>query len=332
MRIVVLPPRGVIFTEVSPWRALISGLRDAGHEVEGYGRMSETADALVVLNHQPGVDQLQSKLGISADRTALIVLEPRVTAPAMYRSRALKLYGLRYAASPVWAKRINGKSFLWPQELTKTPIQTDHQGFAATLINGDKRSAVNGSLYGLRRSVIQTFDQNATSLAVFGPGWDASLSQRLDTAGRAIAKATSARMMPNLGEALSHLGLRPRHWLGTVNSKAEAFAGAPTSVIIENCADYVSEKLIDAVTASVCPLYVGPPLEKFGLPREIAIQSAPDAESILEDLSLLTPERQAEVVAAGQNWLRSAESVDHDIPVVLENLGLGIGDDLNLLR
>lgn len=332
MRIAVIPPRGSVIPEGSPWVALIEGLRGSGHQVDGYGKGYGSADGLVVLNHQPEVERLQTINRIGADRTALIALEPKVTAPLMYRNTSLKMYGLRYAASPIWARQIDGGCFFWPQDLTPKSSQSHDGVFAATLINADKRSAVNGSLYGLRRSVIHFLDNNALPLAVFGQGWGDSYRDRLGKAGRALLKAGQAKIMPDTKEALSGINVRPKQWMGIAKSKSEAFAVAPMSIVIENSRDYVSEKLIDAVTAGVVPLYVGPPLGDFGLPSEIALTSEPSPERIYSLIRQSTDEHLAQVIAAGQQWLVSAEARKHDIRFVLTELGHRIGERLSHVR
>ena len=169
-------------------------------------------------------------------------------------------------------------------------------------------------------------------LAVFGPGWDHTPAHRLKQAARSVAKATAARLPPDLSEALSGLQLRPRYWLGVVDTKSEAFAAAPNSIVIENSSDYVSEKLIDAVCAGVTPIYVGPPLTQFRLPRGIAIECEPRSDSVLAALRTLTPDRQTVIIAAGQQWLRSDEAREHRIQVVLEELGRRIGERLEAVR
>jgi hypothetical protein len=248
----------------------------------------------------------------------------------MYRKQALNLYGKKFAASPIWAKRIQGSSFPWPQELRQPIARMQTNKFAASLINGDKRSAVKGSLYGLRRSVIRAFNEKSIPLAIFGPGWGDSSVRRLKQAVKAVTKCSITGLPPDLSEAFSDLNLYPANWMGTVAEKADAFSVAPTSIVIENSADYVSEKLVDAVCAGVVPLYVGPPLRKFGFPSEIAIECEPSAESIITALQGLNHNRRAEVSAAGQQWLSSDESRKHDIQFVLSDLGRKIGDGLNM--
>ena len=197
------------------------------------------------------------------------------------------------------------------------------------MINGEKRSAVGGSLYGLRRSVIRALDSQGVALAVYGPGWDDPPRLRFRRGMRQIGKSVLARVSPQVSEALGELDLRPRHWLGTVEDKRRAFRRAPTSIVIENSADYVSEKLIDAVTAGVVPLYVGPPLSVFGLPSDIAIECLPNPSAVIKSLAQLTPSRSSEITQAGDEWLRSEASRSHEITQVLRGLGRTIGLSLN---
>jgi len=329
VRILVLPPRGVSFPVDSPWMALIDGLRGAGHELSGYGKGQGPAEALVSLNHQSEVARLQSQFAIAPSRTALILLEPPVTAPMMYRRASLRLYQHVFAASRLWALRVDGEAFLWPQVLKPSLVTPEPGPFAASLINADKRSAVPGSLYGLRRSIIRIFDSSSTPLAVFGPGWGDSPVRRLRKAAKSTAKAARAGVAPNIGEVLGDLTLRAQHWRGPVDAKSQAFATAPTTIVVENSRDYVSEKLVDAICAGVAPLYVGPPLAEFGLPSEIAVECRADSIEILRALRALTKDRRAEVVAAGQRWLAGPESRQHDIHAVLRDLGRQIGMRLN---
>lgn len=330
MRIVVLPPRGVSFPLNSPWNALLDGLRDAGHEVSGYGTIASRPDALVAMNDQPEARRIQAEFDIPRGRSALILLEPRVTAPHMYQRSSLDRYAYRFAASPHWARFVGGSSFKWPQDIAPqamTAISSDSP-FAASLINGEKRSAVRGSLYGLRRAVIQCFDNTEIRLAVAGPGWQDSPYHRLKLGTRAVAKTLRAGMRPNMSEAFSAPGIRPLHWLGCVDEKSIAFACSPVTLVIENSLDYVSEKLIDALRNHVVPVYVGPPLEEFGIPSDLAISSAPRALEILKHVISLSPARATEILERGGTWLASGDARSHEASRVLCDLGRSIGRTL----
>jgi len=332
VRIVVLPPRGVNFGRESNWNSLLEGLRQSGAEVPEFGVWTQEPEALVTLNDQPKAGLLQSKFQIAAARSALVALEPRVTSPGMYTSRSLRNYQHRYAASPLWAKDMGGQAFLWPQNLHSRPAMHTETAYAATMINAEKRSAIKGSLYGLRRSAILALDAEEVSLAVIGAGWTDTRVRRADSAARAIAKATLTQQRPYGKEAFSQLDIRPKTALGSIQNKSEAFALAPISIVIENSADYMSEKLIDAICSGVAPVYVGPPLDLLGLPDEIAIGSDPTVESVVAAVqrAINNPELRTDTIAAGYIWLNSGDSIEHSLPQVLTDLGRKIG--LNLLK
>jgi len=196
------------------------------------------------------------------------------------------------------------------------------------MINGDKRSAIKGSLYGLRRSVIRESQHRGMPLAVFGPGWDASAQARLTSGARAAARALASGTPPRLVEAFGGLAHRPFSWMGTVDDKQEAFASAPVAIVIENSADYVSEKLVDAIRGGAAPIYVGPPLSQFGLPDSLALPAAATAADVVRTVQSLTPSQIDEIVSAGGAWLESPDAQSHEIQTVLMGLGETIGQRL----
>jgi hypothetical protein len=328
VRIVVLPPRGVNFQADSPWMGLLGGLRSAGHEVAEFGAASAGGDAVVVMNDQPAARHLIKELNIPASRAALVVLEPRVTAPTMYTATTLARYGHRFAPSHLWAQELDAEKFPWPQVISTPPAAGVSWEFRATMINAEKRSAVRGSLYGLRREVIRTCDSKGIPLAVFGPGWDSSSRRRVGEGTKAIARALRARQGLHVQEALGAPAIRPANAMGTVPQKSSAFAVAPTAIVIENSLDYVSEKLFDAISAGVAPIYVGPPLHSFGIPSDLAIECEPDSTQVVQTLSEMSEERRVEVTRAGREWLASDDAQGHEISRVLSDLGRTIGERL----
>jgi len=294
--------------------------------VQGYGVPSEAPEAVVVLNDQPASRELLKRYSITPSRSVLVVLEPRVTAPTMYTKRCLARYGHRFAASPNWATLVGGTSFLWPQELRTTkPIPTNE--FETTLINGEKRSAVKGSQYGLRRAAIAECSAIGVSAAVFGPGWAASAASRTKEAAKALAKAGLAGSLPDVPEALGGLSFRPARPMGTIEEKAAAFRVAPSSIVIENSADYVSEKLVDALCAGVVPIYVGPPLDRFDIPGDVAVTCPPDPKAIANRVRSISASQAQATLSAGLDWL-SGPAKEHEITKVLRSLGESIGERL----
>lgn len=328
MRIVVLPPREVSFPAQSPWRAVLDGLRACGHEIVDFGIVSGTPDALVTLNDQPAARAAIARHDLRPARAALVVLEPPVTSPSMYLPRSLRRYAHRFAASPHWASAIGGEAFRWPQSLESGQCPARPPAFRATMVNGDKRSAIQGSLYGLRRSVIRACAQHDVGLGLFGPGWGDRAVERGVVGTRCMVRAMTSRRWPDVGEAFGDLSFRPASWQGSVDSKAAALSLAPIAIVIENSADYVSEKLVDAVCAGAAPVYVGPALADFDLPDDIAIRVEPGANDIVSAVATASDGYIREVRQAGAEWLRSPGARRHDITQVLFDLGQRIGTRL----
>lgn len=241
----------------------------------------------------------------------------------------MRLYGLRYTPSPIWAEALNAKTFLWPQDIGPQEIPEGPYRFRASMINGDKRSAVPGSLYGLRRAVIKASQEQDLPLALFGPGWGASTVAHMMLGAKASLRATIAGTIPSVGEALSLANQRPQSWLGTVDDKQVAFASAPIAIVIENSADYVSEKLIDSIRGGAAPVYVGPPLARFELPESMVLTADPVATSVINAVRSMSVARIDEIRSAGGSWLMSTNAKKHAICEVLTSLGSTIGEQLN---
>ena len=76
--------------------------------------------------------------------------------------------------------------------------------------------------------------------------------------------------------------------------------------MIENSADYASEKVIDAILGGAVPLVVGSDLAQFGIPSEVILRAA----GISDALRMLI-ETQAEALdqirAAGHNWMNQSD-------------------------
>jgi hypothetical protein len=147
----------------------------------------------------------------------------------------------------------------------------------------------------------------------------------VNLAARALAKATLASQVPRFWEAAGGIGAAPRHWQGSIAEKADALSLAPVSIVIENSADYVSEKLIDVVRCGRVPIYVGPDLRSFGFPKDIAVQSEPNAVAILDVLQSLEHEQMNSLLDVGNQWLAAHVGLCRSSERVMGELGVRIG-------
>jgi hypothetical protein len=61
-------------------------------------------------------------------------------------------------------------------------------------------------------------------------------------------------------------------YMGSVSDKNSAMANYKVALVVENSSEFLTEKLFDAWFAGCIPVYVGPPVEAFGIPRSLVIQ------------------------------------------------------------
>jgi hypothetical protein len=97
------------------------------------------------------------------------------------------------------------------------------------------------------------------------------------------------------------------------------------SLVIENSANYVSEKLFEAAVTGNVSIYVGPPLELFGIPK-IAIQVQPNVESICKAIRTIR-ENDLEVHKVRENlevFLSSKQYLEMQNDRVLANLAASV--------
>lgn len=325
MEVAVISPPGTRILSSEPFIQLTLGISDFGHQVTiDPTRAREDLEAFVAIGHQPQrVTGLQMSR-VARGRRILVVMEPRVTTPGLYTRGTLATYGKIFAGSPLWAEELRSEAFIWPQNVDLNPLET-HNDFDATMIYSNKRSAVRGSMYGLRRDVIREGQMQGMAIAVAGPGWSAPPSDNLRAGLRAVSKSLLAGAPPNLREALSKAVWKPDHALGIAAVKSDVLQRARCSIVIENSADYVSEKLFDVIRHGVAAIYVGPRLDTFGIPEDVAITAEANPREIIGLVGQCSESDLKLQVARASAWLASSEGRAHRDSDVLRELGRRIG-------
>jgi hypothetical protein len=95
---------------------------------------------------------------------------------------------------------------------------------------------------------------------------------------------------------------------------------------MENEASYVSEKLFDALVYGCIPIYVGPNLEEFGIPQNVAFKIESNSTDVL-DLNSLIGLNQAELELIGHNgqeFIRSKRAEEFENTHVLREMAVKI--------
>jgi hypothetical protein len=72
--------------------------------------------------------------------------------------------------------------------------------------------------------------------------------------------------------------------MGPVADKLQTASNYKFALVIENSGDYMSEKLFDALFSGCLPIYVGAPVETYGIPKNLVIQAGPSIGEIRQGI------------------------------------------------
>lgn len=231
------------------------------------------------LVNQPGWRRRRELLkSFPVSQRILFLSEPVIVLPQMYRRRAIARFGFVYSPSPfrvpVSETRVHVLAAPIRQRSGVDWCRVDEQLKAACMIVANKVSFVPSQNYSLRREVVRLCKEREVPLDLYGADWGTvRVTHIVKAAFRCLVSFTKPDMT-----ALKSLSARSLS-LGGTNDKLHCAGRYRIAVVIENCGDYISEKLFDAVEAGCVVLYVGPPLAPFGL-FGAAIECERSAESV----------------------------------------------------
>jgi hypothetical protein len=261
----------------------------------GWGLTNNLDSANVVLS----LDQIKpddSAWGLDSIKI-LLRQEPFLVAPENYSIKNLAEFNLVLS---VGGNKEVGKYHLdWPQNFTTTPISkferiTDRQ----VLINSNLISLYKGENYSLRRQAV--FELNSVDL--YGYGWDKELSAKIKEFAIQLVRFLKYPRSINSG-CLKYYFQRPENYFGPVSNKNDALSKYKISIIIENCNDYVSEKIFDSFLAGTIPVYVGPDLNQFGIPQNLYFRADQSIKGIKRAVQIATNHDYSEWKSSLDTWL-----------------------------
>jgi hypothetical protein len=260
--------------------------------------------ALLSFNHHDEALDAARRWGMMSRQLVLALFEPPAVRPDQHKRALWRRYGLVVAPSLSWAASSGGAFLPWPQNLDRVRRlhKDDSRGRRSALLNANKWSATGDSLYGLRRQVIHRAQKQGLDLDVYGVGWDRGTIQNIPFAVGAAAVALRSYRLPVLQELVRGIA-GSANWKGVAADKAATLSAYQLSVVIENSATYLSEKLFDALTAGTVPVYVGPSLEAYGIPKDVAVQVTPRAGTVLDAVRDLDMRTIRQVREAGRDFM-----------------------------
>ena len=271
---------------------------------------SGSAQFLVLFNHEESIYRKFIKAGGVPSRTVLIRLEPDTVFPAQYSRRVEGKYGLVISLGAAIKIKSDAENYGWPYKYHLNPAEPNskdpelalvlekisqdqtysyerwlERSHKLVMVAGNKVSPMANSNYAIRRKLAS--EMSPSLLEVYGPLWNESFYIKLRHRLAVLVAGIKQGTAPNLKEIYASLFKRYRTTRGTVLDKHNLLKDTQFSLIVENSNSIVTEKIFDALINGSIPIYVGPSLEDFGVPNNIALHVSGNSETIeliLEEL------------------------------------------------
>lgn len=193
----------------------------------------------------------------------------------------------------------------WPQQLAiHGDIHNENRTKECAMVCGNKFSFIPGELYSLRRKIIRRLTRKVD---LFGTGWESKRSTNLLN----VLKAASFAILNGRFSLISFSALilsKPRNFLGQPKNKLATLQNYESSIVIENWEKCFTEKLFDALKAGCLPIYIGPPLEKIGIPEGFAIQAPSQYSKLVHLISNSTHKLEGSKRKDIESWLCSSQN------------------------
>lgn len=286
---------------------------------------TRSPDAIFSANHHGRILKHLGLTAIPRERRFLFLAEPDVVHPSTYRPRVLASYGYIYSPSPLRLPTKDLRVCMMMNSARDVDwLQVDDQVPGACMIIGNKTSFVRGQRYSLRREIVVVCERDEVPLDLYGAGWDRRQVRHIL---RAITRCLGSGAQVDL-RALRFQAARNRN-LGAVPDKGRTASQYRVAVVVENCPDYVSEKLFDAVDSGCVALFVGPPLATFGL-EGAAIECVADAKEVVAEIARLLTLENSEIEKIRRRQVRSVAAARevHERFAAVRVLARSVGEEL----
>ena len=274
-------------------------LERAGMEI--VTSFSNNPDVVVFLNWGRKSRQDLKNAQLVGAKTLLVMTEPSVVIPQHRNSRLLSDFSNLLQIGRPWANRVVPYPQAWNTDFFHETSRQD----AVVAITGNKVSFIRGELYSLRLSAYQELN----NIQLFGSGWDMSRREKASQVVRHLAGAIIA------GERITLNGLNQldrKSWptAYSVRNKFETMSKYKYSLVIENSAEYVSEKLGDAIMAGTVPIYVGADPVPLGIPRELFVPCSPNLKAVMDGFITASELDYDAWRQSAWNWLSDPKNRD----------------------
>jgi hypothetical protein len=263
------------------------------------------AEYMISINHKSSSYKKFVNQGYGPERCILIRTEPESVFPAQYSDRVEQKYGLilspgKFDESPIthqfyeFQEVHGGPGFPKMDTRQFVALSVENKYFDVNkwknrkidvaMIASNKFSPLRVNGYKLRREVARKTSDGG--IAIYGKYWNDKLFHKLNLFVRMYIFNFRNFTLPYLDFA-QFKSSRSLNALGEVELKSLILPKIKFLLVIENSMNVLTEKLFDAMLMGAIPIYVGPNLDAFGIPKDTYISVDPDSDKICRVISEL---------------------------------------------
>jgi hypothetical protein len=244
-------------------------------------------------------DCIQHELLSFSATKILVRQEPRMVIPFNYDPKNLAKFDLIVNVG----KSIDGieKNINWPQKIDlRISSQFAKSQSSAVLINSNLLSLASDEMYSLRR--ILAYKSNDIDL--YGYGWNKGMKPSMKALLIEVRKYIRNPLSIKV-KGLKYYFRYQENYKGSVDNKIHTMENYRMAIVIENSLDYVSEKIFDSFSAGCIPIYVGPDLNEYEIPRSLYIQAEPSESGVKEAIEKAKKVDYAKWFGELESWFNS---------------------------
>lgn len=262
------------------------------------------------INHNRKAYSRFIRNGGSAKNAILIRREPQAVYPIQYRESVENKYGLvlspgatfdiqkrQVLINTPYAISANPNSLSFAdcsiKEVISTPGFRDiftyndwkKRKYLLTLIASNKVSPAKQENYTLRRRIVRDYQKD---IEVFGQFWSASLHSKIALRIKVLIYSLKSGYVPCLRNIYGDVFYKYPRSAQSVADKSLILKDSRFSLVIENDSTCMTEKLIDAFFSGSIPIYFGPDLSQYAIPKHLYLDLSKDFEANLKEIRVMT--------------------------------------------
>jgi hypothetical protein len=202
------------------WDTLTKNLKNSGANLFFNDTSLKTYDLVISFDHYKWMEDIFSKVDVPIDRRILIIQEPEVVLPRMYKPSILGLYGAVFAGSIDWADRLGVKSFEYPLDISSTTsISISERSIDTAMIQSNKFSCIGGEQYSLRRAVLELAKENNYAIELYGAGWNRGYFADFISISKYLRAILGDIEASNFTFPYKYLGSQYPNYIGKIKNK-----------------------------------------------------------------------------------------------------------------